>query len=128
MAKGYIQICGNIGHPMADSCGIILEHRLIMANHLKRMLTSKEVVHHKNGNRKDNRIENLELTTQSAHASGHSKAPAMTEITCAYCGTTSLKLTRNIKTKRKQGQEDFYCNRSCMAKKFRNKCNKNWMS
>lgn len=48
-------------HPNADSRGRILEHRLIMEQHLGRYLDPEEVVHHINKIAEDNRIENLQL-------------------------------------------------------------------
>ena len=49
----------------------ILEHRHIMQKFLNRKLRRGEIVHHKNHNRLDNRIENLELMTQESHAKHH---------------------------------------------------------
>lgn len=61
--SGYIKIKVGKEYPGADKSGWVPEHRYVMAEHLRRPLEKGEHVHHKNGVRDDNRIENLELWT-----------------------------------------------------------------
>ena len=69
---GYKVVSVGIGgHPNADRFGKIREHTLVLSNYIGRPLRKGEQVHHKNGIKTDNRIENLELKS-GPHGSGQS--------------------------------------------------------
>lgn len=60
LKDGYIYVL-NKKHPNAAKSGYVAEHIVIMTQHIGRPLRKGENIHHKNGIRDDNRIENLEL-------------------------------------------------------------------
>lgn len=68
-AGGYIRI--RTGHDDTGKPIRIMEHRVVMEKFLNRALLDSETVHHKNGIRTDNRLENLELKA-AYHGSGQS--------------------------------------------------------
>lgn len=60
-------------HPQADSKGYIREHRWVAEQKLGRLISEDEVVHHINGDKLDNRPENLEVMLAAEHVSHHFK-------------------------------------------------------
>lgn len=66
--EGYVTIY-RPDHPNAQADGQVLEHRYVMAERLGRALLPDETVHHRNGVRDDNRVENLQLRV-GMHGSG----------------------------------------------------------
>lgn len=83
---GYILVIMEEDDPfyeMADSSGYVMEHRIVMARHLGRPLSEDESVHHINGDREDNRLENLQLRSGS-----HGKGQCFR---CEDCGSRNVK-------------------------------------
>ena len=76
------------GHPNANANNYVLYHILVMENYLGRFLTKNEVVHHKDENKNNNNISNLELMSARDHVINHNKEKIklMIELKCPICG------------------------------------------
>jgi hypothetical protein len=69
--NGYILI-KDYEHPNRNCHNDVMEHIKIMSDHLGRPIKNEEIIHHINGKRDDNRLENLYLyPDHSSHMRGH---------------------------------------------------------
>ena len=86
-----------------------LEHRIVMVQALGRSLASVEEVHHINGNKTDNRLENLQLVSPTEHQHIHDFGVIRRRrvtLTCKGCG-------KEYERKLSRAAESNYCSAKC---------------
>ena len=103
-------------HPFRNKHKYVLEHRVVMENHLERLLSKDEVVHHINGDTKDNRIENLEVMDRIKHAREHGGriGKRFGVFECPSCGNVFVKDLNQSSVVIKNKKLDF-CSRECIG-------------
>lgn len=116
VSKGDYNYAVVKSHPNATKHGYVLHHRIIIENNLGRLLNSNEVVHHINGNKKDNRIENLELHDNREHVRSHGllKGLKMVILKCPQCGEKFEREHRQTHLSKKSNWTS--CSNSCRGK------------
>lgn len=108
-------------HPNCTKNGYVLLHRVLIENHLGRVLKHNEVVHHINHNKKDNRIENLEVLSCGEHCRVHAfkKGRKMVTLRCPVCGKIFEAPTRQTYLVKPTKYGCTCCSNSCRGKLYR---------
>jgi len=92
----------------------VLQYRYLMEQKLGRLLRPGEVVHHINGDRLDDRIENLELMTDKEHSRMHTaERTVWCEIVCPACKSSFKRRKSYVRWGKRRGQKLFFCSNEC---------------
>ena len=90
------------------------EHLLVWWMNTGRVPDDSEVIHHANGNKRDNRFENLILMTVEQHNETHSTGITMVELECPTCGRIFYR-RRNITHLVITSKRIDFCSRKCVG-------------
>ena len=103
------------GHPKATDKNYVLEHRVVMENYLGRLLKDDEVVHHKDGNKKNNDIKNLEVMSVEKHSTNHAimKGREIAILRCPNCGETFVAYKNKTFLEKPTKYNCTFCSSHC---------------
>ena len=92
-----------------------LEHHLVWWRATGQLVPEGFVVHHRNEDKGDNRIENLELLTNSQHSAQHAGDPtAYSDVTCGECKTAFRIRGNDLRRRLKQTRHgSIFCSKRC---------------
>src|SRR5262245_20461494 len=100
----------------------IYEHSEVVEQALGRPLRSDEHVHHRNGKRDDNRLDNLEVTSNAEHKRLHNletygEPNPLITIMCSWCNAPFLRRRIDDKASRRKGYQPV-CSPTCHAQRM----------
>jgi len=90
-------------------------HRKIIEDSIGRTLLYNEVVHHIDGNKTNNNLENLKLMSRSEHSKLHKKPMRMVILTCSVCGKVYLYRNSLYMFRKRKGKTKFMCSKRCVG-------------
>ena len=92
----------------------VYEHTLVWWQHTGQLVPAGWLVHHKDEDKHNNEFSNLELKSTGKHTADHHVVVPI-QLNCAFCTKAITRKPCEHRFRLKNGQTDFYCNRSCEA-------------
>ena len=110
---GYRYARTNPVHPKANVKGLYPYHRVLMENHLGRYLEDWEDVHHKDEDKTNDDISNLEVRDHSQHQREH-RVVDLVAVECCSCGKTFELKPHQFRLRIKRSKTGkIRCSRNC---------------
>ena len=115
---GYMYCRTEPPHPKQNSNGLYPLHRVVAENSVGRILDQGEMVHHIDGDKANNCLDNLEIMSTSGHARHHANERSKPLVDCECSCGARFSLKKHVYDARisRAKSAQVYCSRSCGKK------------